>query len=165
MTELAFELDTQPAVKTHPISAMMEAIMLRLMAEGPLGSWQSLEAYDPYGIHGPNMAGGEILPTHSYLVHVKDPHARERVFIVSLLRLHDSRFALEVRAAFPREILSSIGQGLIAVGNVTFDAHGNISEISENLKAPMPIRWQGESTTTLLYLDLAKLKKAVKKLI
>jgi len=106
-------------------------------------------AYDPASATS-NMASGIISSTFGTSMNVYDSAGGERQVNVSYLKTGTNSWAVEIHAADHASITPATGlpSGMIASGNITFNANGTVASVDTSLSDPVDIAWNTPSTTS-----------------
>jgi flagellar hook protein FlgE len=110
--------------------------------------------YDPTGAVGENMASGDITAQFSRNVRVYDSLGTGHDVTFSFLKTAENTWAVEVYVTPPSDVNSTLANGQVATGNITFNGDGSLRSVSAGLTQPLNINWTNGSTSSSIALDL-----------
>ncbi len=115
-------------------------------AEGPV--------YDPLdGAAGDNMASGSVVPHFGRSVRVFDSLGVGHDIRISVVKIDNNKWAIEMYAANPDEVVSSRTDGLLSYGTITFNGDGSLRNIPPLLLNNIEINWSNEALASTLEFD------------
>ncbi len=109
--------------------------------------------YDASGSSGQNMASGDINPQFSRQVRVYDSLGTGHDVRLGFLKVDDNRWAVEAYMVPKEDVNSTLSDGQIATGFLTFNGDGTLRSISSQLANPIDISWTTGSTPSQFKVD------------
>jgi flagellar hook protein FlgE len=97
--------------------------------------------YDSSGVTGHNMASGDITAQFSRTVRIYDSLGDGHDIRYSYIKIADNEWAVEVHAVNEDEVNSSLVDGQIAVGTITFNGDGSLRQVSSTLTNDVTVNW------------------------
>ncbi len=97
--------------------------------------------YDSSGVTGNNMASGDITSQFSRTVRIYDTLGEGHDIRYSYIKIADNEWACEVYAVNEEEVNSSLSDGQIAVGTITFNGDGTLRQVSTSLTNNVAVNW------------------------
>ncbi len=110
--------------------------------------------YDPSGQVGHNMASGDITAQFSRNVRIYDALGSGHDIRFSFIKIAQNTWAVEVHSIPPSEISTSLPDGQIATGNVTFNGDGTLRSVTTGLTNPISISWTNGAVASTISLGL-----------
>lgn len=107
--------------------------------------------YNPT-ISGQNMASGLVTADFTRTINVADNTGASRSVNVSFLKTASNTWAVEVFVQPSTDVTQA--DGLLASGNVTFNANGTLATASASLTGPITAGWNNPGGATTLTLNL-----------
>ncbi|MDE3015909.1 MAG: flagellar hook-basal body complex protein [Pseudomonadota bacterium] len=108
-------------------------------------------AYDPSN-SSKNMASGAIPAQFSRPVTVYDAQGTAHNLNVAFLKTGTNAWAVEIYAQPAGDVVSSLPNGQVANGTMTFNGDGTLRSVSSSLSAPVTVDWtDGASPATLTF--------------
>lgn len=101
-----------------------------------------------------NMASGSITAQFSRNVEVFDGLGSGHNIRFSFLKLSSNEWAVEVHAIPPTDVTTSLPNGQLAAGNITFNGDGTLHTVDAGLLAPLSVQWTNGSVASTVNLDL-----------
>lgn len=111
-------------------------------------------SYDSSGMNGENMASGDITADFSRNVRVYDSLGTGHDLRASFLKIGQNQWAVEIHALPPSEVNSSLPDGQLAVGTITFNGDGSLRSISAGLSDPLLVNWTNGALASSIALNL-----------
>lgn len=110
--------------------------------------------YDPTGAVGKNLASGDITAQFSRNVRIYDSLGSGHDIRFSFIKIAQNQWAVEVHAIPETDVSTSLVDGQIAVGTVTFNGDGTLRSVSAGLSAPIDINWTNGAISSTVSLDM-----------
>lgn len=109
--------------------------------------------YDTSGVVGHNMASGDIEPQFSRTVRIYDALGAGHDIRYSYIKIDENVWALEVHAINEDDVASTLVDGQLAVGTITFNGDGSLRAVSSSLSEPIEVNWTNGSVATEFEID------------
>ena len=109
-------------------------------------------SYDP-ATSAKNMASGAIAPQFSRPVTVYDALGDPHNLNMGFIKVTDNQWAVEIYAQPATDVNSTLPNGQVAFGTITFNGDGSLRSVSDGLTAPIAINWTDEAEGSTLTLD------------
>jgi flagellar hook protein FlgE len=104
--------------------------------------------YDTSGVVGHNMASGEITAQFSRTVRVYDALGAGHDLRYSYIKIDDNEWALEIHSVNKDDVSSTLVDGQLATGTITFNGDGSLRAVSTSLTEPITVNWTNGSLPT-----------------
>ncbi|MCI5050177.1 MAG: flagellar hook-basal body complex protein [Rickettsiales bacterium] len=109
--------------------------------------------YDSTGAVGDNMASGEITPQFSRNVRVYDALGTGHDLTIAYIKTDENEWAVEIYAADEDEVVSSLFDGQVAVGTLTFNGDGSLRAVSAGLRDEFSVTWANGAAESNITID------------
>lgn len=132
------------------LGASQNSGVVTLLSVGPTGP-----AYNPQSASN-NMASGAIAPQFSRPVTVYDGLGTAHSLNVAFAKLQNNTWAVEIYAQPASDITpstSTLINGQIATGTLTFNGDGSLQNVSTSLTAALNINWTNGSISSAVSFD------------
>ncbi len=110
--------------------------------------------YDPTGAVGNNLASGDITAQFSRNVRIFDSLGSGHDIRFSFIKIAQNNWAVEVHAIPETDVNTSLVNGQIVTGNVTFNGDGSLRSVSPTLSSPIAINWNNGAVSSTVSLNL-----------
>lgn len=110
--------------------------------------------YDPTGQVGRNLASGDITAQFSRNVRIYDNLGSGHDIRFSFIKIAQNTWAAEIHAIPETDVSTSLVDGQIATGNISFNGDGSLRSVTSGLSTPININWTNGSTASTVTLDL-----------
>ncbi len=100
-----------------------------------------------------NMASGNISPQFSRPIRVYDAQGGGHDLNVAFLKTDENTWAIEVYAVPDSDVSSSLPDGLVAYGNVTFNGDGTLRSVDNTLSEEIDITWTNGAAASSVTFD------------
>lgn len=140
---------------TDPLATIQYSGANFVTAAGEFGLSNTVldPVYNAQNVGGGNMASGSITPQFSRNVRIFDALGVGHDFRMSTVKIDENKWAVEVYAAEPNDIISTRDDGLVAFGTLTFNGDGSLRNISAGLLNPIEVSWANEALAGQVQLD------------
>lgn len=122
-------------------------------AAGPQSTGVLGPEYDSSGVVGSNMASGDITAQFSRNVRIYDALGAGHDLRYSFIKIDQNEWAVEVHAIPATDVSTSLVDGQVAVGTVTFNGDGSLRSVSAGLTTDVQIVWTNGAEPSLVTLD------------
>lgn len=109
--------------------------------------------YDSSGVVGENMASGDITPQFSRNMRLYDALGTGHDFTLSFIKIDDNDWAVEVYAVDEDEVSTTLTDGQIAVGTLSFNGDGSLRSIDNTLTNEIEINWTNGAAQSNVTID------------
>ncbi len=109
--------------------------------------------YDSSGSVGDNMASGDIEAQFSRSVRVYDALGAPHDIRMDVIKIAENQWAMELYVEPEDDISTTLVDGQIAVGTVTFNGDGTLRSVSSGLSSPITINWTNGSVASTITFD------------
>lgn len=109
--------------------------------------------YDSTGTNGDNMASGTITPHYTRTIRVVDSLGTGHDIRVSFLKIGENLWTVELYAADDDDLSSTLVDGQIATGRLTFNGDGTLRAVSNDLAVPITISWTNGAEASEIMMD------------
>lgn len=110
--------------------------------------------YDSSGTVGNNMASGNITAQFSRNVRIYDALGSGHDLRMSFLKVASNTWAVEVHAIPETDVSTTLSNGQVAVGTITFNGDGSLRSVSNSLVNPVTITWTNGSVPSTVDFNL-----------
>lgn len=110
--------------------------------------------YDVTGAVGDNMASGDITAQFSRNIRIYDSLGTGHDVRFSVIKIADNNWAAELHAIPETDISSTLPDGQIATGTITFNGDGSLRSVSNGLTGDININWTNGAVSSTINLDL-----------
>lgn len=104
-------------------------------------------AYDPND-STKNIAGGAITAQFSRPIRVYDSLGTGHDLNMSFIKTDTNTWAVEVYAANPSEVTTSLSSGQVTSGEITFNGDGSLQSVDSSLANPVTITWNNGAVSS-----------------
>ncbi|MDX2073109.1 MAG: flagellar hook-basal body complex protein [Alphaproteobacteria bacterium] len=101
-----------------------------------------------------NMASGNVPPQFSRPIRIFDAQGGGHDLNVAFLKTSVNTWAIEVFAVPADDVSSSLPDGLVAFGNVTFNGDGTLRSIDNTLNSEVDITWTNGASSSAVTFSL-----------
>lgn len=109
--------------------------------------------YDASAVNGENMASGDITPQFSNSVRIYDALGTGHDLSFSYIKLSDNQWAVEVYAIPKEDVSSTLTDGQVATGTITFNGDGTLRGVTPGLANPLNIAWTNGAISSNVTID------------
>lgn len=110
-------------------------------------------AADGTGQNGANMASGDIVADFSRNVRVYDALGAGHDLRMSFLKIAENTWAVEVHALPESDVNTSLVDGQVATGTITFNGDGSLRSMSTGLTQAIDISWTNGAQASNITFD------------
>ncbi|MFN7452711.1 MAG: flagellar hook-basal body complex protein [Alphaproteobacteria bacterium] len=110
--------------------------------------------YDASGVVGDNMASGDITAQFSRNVRIYDSLGTGHDIRLSFIKTAVNTWAAELHVLPASDINTSLVNGQVATGTITFNGDGSLLSVSTSLTGPIPINWTNGAAQSTIDLNL-----------
>jgi flagellar hook protein FlgE len=110
--------------------------------------------YDPTGAIGQNLASGDITAQFSRNVRIYDTLGSGHDLRFSFIKIAQNTWATEIHAIPETDVSTTLVDGQVATGNITFNGDGSLRSVTAGLSAPITINWTNGAVPSTVSLDL-----------
>lgn len=137
-TNLAVTTNTGSLIRefglaTHPQFVNGAGVEEAVQGVGP--------AYDSTGSVGNNLASGNIVAQFSRNVRVYDALGTGHDLRMSFIKTGINVWAVEVHALPDTDVSTTLVNGQVATGTITFNGDGSLRSLSSSLSSPITVNW------------------------
>lgn len=108
---------------------------------------------DGTGTNGANMASGDIVADFSRNVRVYDALGAGHDLRISFLKIGENNWGIEVHALPESDVNTSLVDGQVATGTITFNGDGSLRSLSTGLTEPIDISWTNGAQASSIVFD------------
>ncbi len=137
---LLAELGLVPSLNNSPYIAQTTGIL------GP--------RYDTSGAIGENLASGDIEPQFQRSLRVFDSLGAPHDLQMGFIKVAENTWAVEIYAVDEGDVNSSLVDGQIATGVISFNGDGSLRSIDPSLSNPITVSWTNGSDPSEITFDL-----------
>ena len=109
-------------------------------------------AYDP-GDTALNMASGNISAQFSRPIRIYDAQGGGHDLSIAFLKTDTNTWSIEVFAVPDSDVISSLPDGLVAFGNISFNGDGTLRSIDSSLSQDIDVTWTNGAASSVLAFD------------
>lgn len=110
--------------------------------------------YDPTGAIGQNLASGDITAQFSRNVRIYDTLGSGHDLRFSFIKIAQNTWAVEIHAIPETDVSTTLVDGQVATGNITFNGDGTLRSVTSGLSTPITINWTNGAVASTVSLDL-----------
>jgi flagellar hook protein FlgE len=110
--------------------------------------------YDPTGAIGQNLASGDITAQFSRNVRIYDTLGSGHDLRFSFIKIAQNTWATEIHAIPESDVSTTLVDGQVATGNITFNGDGTLRSVTAALSTPITINWTNGAVPSTVSLDL-----------
>lgn len=109
--------------------------------------------YDSGGSVGENMASGDITADFERSMRVYDALGAAHDLTMAVIKIGDNEWAMEIYAVPEDDVSTSLVNGQVAVGTVTFNGDGTLRSVSNGLLSAVSINWTNGAVPSEVTFD------------
>ncbi len=109
--------------------------------------------YDSGGAVGENMASGDIEADFSRSIRVYDSLGSAHDLTMAVIKIGDNEWAMEIYSIPESDVSTSLVDGQVAVGTISFNGDGTLRSISNGLINPVSINWTNGAVPSEVLFD------------
>lgn len=109
--------------------------------------------YDSSGTVGQNLASGDLTAQFSRNIRIYDALGAGHDIRYSFIKIAPNNWAVEVHAIPPEDVNTTLADGQVAVGTISFNGDGSLRSVSPALTNAITVNWRNGSVPSEIRLN------------
>lgn len=109
--------------------------------------------YDTSGLIGQNLASGDLTPQFSRSLRIYDALGAPHDMAMAIIKIAQNEWAMEIYAVPESDVSTSLVDGQVALGTVSFNGDGTLRSVSSGLSNPVTINWTNGAVPSIITFD------------
>jgi flagellar hook-basal body protein len=109
--------------------------------------------YDTSGTVGQNLASGDLKAQFTRSLRVYDALGAPHDLTMAIIKIAENEWAAEIFAVPESDVSTSLVDGQVALGTITFNGDGTLRSVSSGLSNPITINWTNGAVPSEITFD------------